>query len=489
METKISNQLNETERPVKWGGLFNEFFWICSGANRKILRQCPTEYSKYFGIGGTIFFTAAMAMLSGGYAFFTIFDSTSLAVCFGVFWGLLIFNLDRFIVNTMYSDGKHTISKDEFKAGLPRLIIALFLGIVISTPLELKIYEDEIKVVIEEAKAERLKQYQEADNAKILTIQERIDSLTEVRTKILSTSPDQYVAGDYYTNEIEKSAEKLSEIEKNIHENEREKLNLQSKRRTLLLKRTTADSIAARSIRTDSYDREIKRLTDEKRRYDENYSSLLTKQYEAKDYASTKRDEDANRLLDEIKGLEKEREGLKERINNDGFRNILEAEYGGFQAHMSAFHSMKFVTRPASSKLAFLFPMKPTSTWIASFFITLLFIIIEVTPTLFKMMLASGPYDELLGEEMARKKAASILNVSTINDEANTQIKISTEKNKDRIEAEIAANKMLLKKIAETQAELLETAIEEWRKEELEKIKANPSQYIKQETTLAKKTV
>ena len=50
-------------------------------------------------------------------------------------------------------------------------------------------------------------------------------------------------------------------------------------------------------------------------------------------------------------------------------------------------------------------------------------------------------------------------------------------------------NKMLLKKIAETQAELLETAIEEWRKEELEKIKANPSQYIKQETTLAKKTV
>ena len=104
------NNNGVTKSNVKRSNIFNEFFWICSGANRHILRQCPTEYSKYFGIGGTIFFTAAMAMLSGGYAFYTIFNSINLAIIFGVFWGLLIFNLDRFIVNTMYSDGKHTIS-------------------------------------------------------------------------------------------------------------------------------------------------------------------------------------------------------------------------------------------------------------------------------------------------------------------------------------------------------------------------------------------
>jgi hypothetical protein len=39
-----------------------------------------------------------------------------------------------------------------------------------------------------------------------------------------------------------------------------------------------------------------------------------------------------------------------------------------------------------------------------------------------------------------------------------------------------------LAKIASVQAELLETAIEEWRKEELAKIKANPSQYIQSNT-------
>ena len=129
---------------VKRSNIFNEFFWICSGANRHILRQCPTEYSKYFGIGGTIFFTAAMATLSGGYAFFTIFERQLLAVVFGLFWGALIFNLDRFIVNTMYSDGKHTISWLELGAGTPRLIIAIFLGIVISTPIEMRIFKDRI---------------------------------------------------------------------------------------------------------------------------------------------------------------------------------------------------------------------------------------------------------------------------------------------------------------------------------------------------------
>ena len=128
-------KVEEIKKEVKRADFLNEFLWICAGVNRKVLRQCPTDYAKYAGIGGTILFTALMAMLSGGYAIYTVFDSTIVAICFGIFWGLLIFNLDRFIVNTMYSDGKHTISWGEFIAGLPRIIIAIFLGIVISTHL------------------------------------------------------------------------------------------------------------------------------------------------------------------------------------------------------------------------------------------------------------------------------------------------------------------------------------------------------------------
>lgn len=42
------------------------------------------------------------------------------------------------------------------------------------------------------------------------------------------------------------------------------------------------------------------------------------------------------------------------------------------------------------------------STQIASLFIMLLFVIIETAPTFFKMMIASGPYDDMLRAEMYR---------------------------------------------------------------------------------------
>ena len=112
----------------------------------------------------------------------------------------------------------------------------------------------------------------------------------------------------------------------------------------------------------------------------------------------------------------------------------------------------------------------------------LLFIIIETAPTLFKMMITAGPYDELLNEEMHRKKVHSIQAVSNLNAEVNAQIQIKTEKEQQRLQAELAANKQLLEKIASVQAELLETAVKEWRKAELAKIKADPSKYIQSNT-------
>ena len=41
---------NEELENIKWGGFLNEFLWICCGVNRKVLRQCPTDYAKYAGM-------------------------------------------------------------------------------------------------------------------------------------------------------------------------------------------------------------------------------------------------------------------------------------------------------------------------------------------------------------------------------------------------------------------------------------------------------
>ena len=117
------------------------FFWLCSGANRPLLEKCPTEGSKYVGVGATIFFTGIFAALAGAYALFTVFENYVVSIIFGVVWGLMIFNLDRYIVSSMRKEGN---AKKEFYTALPRIILAVLISIVIVKPLEMKIFEKEI---------------------------------------------------------------------------------------------------------------------------------------------------------------------------------------------------------------------------------------------------------------------------------------------------------------------------------------------------------
>lgn len=117
------------------------FFWFCSGANFSLLKRSPTEANKYVGIGATVFFTGVLAALAAGYALFTVFRSIWPAIFFGILWGLMIFNLDRFIVSSMR---KKENSWSEWKLAIPRLALAVLLALVISKPLELKLFEREI---------------------------------------------------------------------------------------------------------------------------------------------------------------------------------------------------------------------------------------------------------------------------------------------------------------------------------------------------------
>lgn len=119
---------------------------MCSGADTDILQNSSkAEQTKFAGIGGAVFFTAIMATIAASYALYTVFDNLYSAVFFGIIWGLLIFNLDRFIVSTIKkSDNKW----NEVKQAIPRIILAVIIAVVIAKPLELKIFEKEINQVL-----------------------------------------------------------------------------------------------------------------------------------------------------------------------------------------------------------------------------------------------------------------------------------------------------------------------------------------------------
>jgi hypothetical protein len=79
----------------------SSFFIFSSGAVTSVLKRCPTDYAKYQGIGATVFFTGVFSALSAGYALFTVFNSFIISAVFAVLWGMMIFNLDRYIVSGM----------------------------------------------------------------------------------------------------------------------------------------------------------------------------------------------------------------------------------------------------------------------------------------------------------------------------------------------------------------------------------------------------
>ncbi|MFT6053330.1 MAG: hypothetical protein ACJAS3_000032 [Roseivirga sp.] len=163
-----------------------EFFWFCAGVNRSLIKRCPTDTSKYTGIGAAVFFTGLLAALSGGYAIFTVFDSVGWAIGFGLLWGLIIFNLDRFIVSTMRKQ-KKAFARELLTAS-PRIVLAIMLAIVISKPLELKIFSKEIdrKLVTleEEIYQKEIQDLEQRYTGQLLSMEEQSNQLKEeIKTK------------------------------------------------------------------------------------------------------------------------------------------------------------------------------------------------------------------------------------------------------------------------------------------------------------------
>lgn len=179
----------------------SRFFWFCSGVHLPTLEKHPTEHNKYVGIGATIFFTGLFAALSGGYAMYFVFKGDAgaafFAVVFGFIWGLAIFNMDRYIVSSI---NKSASSTKQMWQATPRILLAIMIGIVISRPLELKIFDKEIK--------ERLKvSYLNNQRSKIDTLNAAFENKYKIELAKLGDLKSQR---DTMASAIKRDEEKLN---------------------------------------------------------------------------------------------------------------------------------------------------------------------------------------------------------------------------------------------------------------------------------------
>ncbi|MBE3012267.1 DUF4407 domain-containing protein [Microbispora sp. NEAU-D428] len=127
------------------------FLIALSGARPEVLERCPTEYGKFEGIGGAVLTTAVLAVVSMTFALNSALGvNIVLAVLAALVWGLMILSLDRWLVSTMRADAPR-----RWPLAVPRVLMALLLGFVISTPLVLQIFRSEIDAQIVQIKQQR----------------------------------------------------------------------------------------------------------------------------------------------------------------------------------------------------------------------------------------------------------------------------------------------------------------------------------------------
>ncbi len=130
----------------------SEILLTVSGANRDVLRQAPKERTKQVAMGAVLFSTAAVAAVSAAYAFHMALHLWwPVAVVGGLLWGLLILNLDRWLV---VSTPRLRSWFGTICMALPRVGLALLIGAVVSTPLTLAIFSSEINAEIKVMAAE-----------------------------------------------------------------------------------------------------------------------------------------------------------------------------------------------------------------------------------------------------------------------------------------------------------------------------------------------
>ncbi|MCS5713503.1 DUF4407 domain-containing protein [Herbiconiux sp. CPCC 205716] len=136
----------------------NFMSWL-GGARLDVLQDAPGDRARFVAMGGVILSTAFLSAVSAAFALvMAVGAPIVVAVIVGVFWGLIILNLDRLLIVGM---AKQKGVWRNLALAMPRVALALIIGTVISTPLTLQIFQAEINSEIQVMQAEDKSAFEE----------------------------------------------------------------------------------------------------------------------------------------------------------------------------------------------------------------------------------------------------------------------------------------------------------------------------------------
>jgi hypothetical protein len=126
---------------------------VLAGARPDVLAAAPGARAKFVALGGVLLSTGGLALVSMAFAVHMALGVWwPFALLLGVGWGAVVVNLDRMLLVGMAHDSSLTRN---LVLAVPRIGLALVLGVVIATPLTLQIFAKEIDTEIVTMQAEQ----------------------------------------------------------------------------------------------------------------------------------------------------------------------------------------------------------------------------------------------------------------------------------------------------------------------------------------------
>lgn len=468
---------------------FQRLLWSVAGTELDILEKCRTDYKKFSAIGATILMTAFIAFCAGTSAawYFTqrgnaTSGSLGWAMLFGLIWALLIFCIDRSLVITLKKDP--LAKKQKFWIPLlSRSALACIIAFMVSIPLELVIFEDfiaEQKFFFDESAANELSESTRAHKEEVgLGGEINLSTRTMGRLDSLNNNLRGNVSS--LNSQIQNQRNQLNNPNTTTYTNAKAKYNNYN------IRINTANNNLARATNAQDslrYVQEIERLKGERRPYWD------TMEAEKKEWNA--------RVNKKIEDLEEERDADQQQIEQNTHDYVKESErlarHRDIKDSLATERGKIVQDFKQTSNKGNLFIQNyrileyavwrrdangdlPTELFFL-WMIRLLFFIIEILPTVVKIVTPIGSYDRMVyaEEKQMMEYLVSTEYIDRIRNMHDVELKAREEQLKRQHEVELELKNDILEKVKDAQLEVADATVAQWKESELSKLKLQSSE-------------
>lgn len=490
---KALEEKYQDKEKIRKPSVLQNFFILCSGADRKIVNDFPTEWNKFSGIGATIFLTACLALLSGAYAIHFVFENNIISILFGIFWAIVIFNLDRYIVLSLRKEKiptrtdikrennlskKQELKSERFRLlwhqtlmASPRFIIALIIAVTVSKPIELRLFQDRIQKELENTVKFEVGRFDSEETTRIENLNNQLASINQQeendKMAVYANNPiyqDTKIKIPQIENEIKNKEQNITKNKSIISANQYKETRYRTTINSVTNETTKVPySVWLPNTKARGKIEENKKLEKEKQKLDVELKGFKMKQ----DTVASSLSVQTTNISDRYKSP---KESVSQQIENLN-ETYLERKNKWINVNE------KSADLPSRLEALGKISIYGNSIWWASLVITLLFIALETAPVVVKLLTKRGPYDERLDSleylvYIEENKKIDMLNrevneyMSLANDAAKLSGSIRLQAEKDKLDVELRNNKKLLNKLADYQKELADIYADAWFMEE-----------------------